>query len=428
MSHCRMLTTSGPNDSGFVTSSMKYLVHLMNPSQLVLSIVVLSNGIAFAQNYQHARQQLVQKHIESAGVSNSGVLDAMRTTPRHEFLPNRKRQLAYYDMALPIGFGQTISSPYIVAFMTEQLEPQETDRVLEIGTGSGYQAAVLSPLVKEVYSIEIVEPLGKQAARTLKRLGYENVFTKIGDGFAGWEEHAPFDKIIVTCSPENIPTPLVEQLAEGGQMIIPVGERFQQTLCRFRKTDGQLVREPLQATFFVPMTGEAESRREIQPNSAQPNIVHGGFEKTLSGTESPAGWYYLRGGRVVPDSEAPEQSHVLQFKNDVPGLSAHTLQAIGIDGFVVESIEIELWTKGRNIRSGTGKDQAARLLIEFYSENRAAIRHANLGPWGGSFDWTKRKRRIPVPRNARLAVIGVGLLGATGQLWVDDVKLTVIEK
>ena len=132
-----------------------------------------------------------------------GVLQSMRTTPRHEFMTPDTRDLAYYDMAVPIGHGQTISPPYIVAFMTAQLDPQPTDRVLEIGTGSGYQAAVLSPLVKEVYTIEIVEPLGQRAAQTLQRLGYENVFPKIGDGYAGWPEHAPFDKIIVTCSPER---------------------------------------------------------------------------------------------------------------------------------------------------------------------------------------------------------------------------------
>ncbi len=143
-------------------------------------------------------------------------------------------------MALPIGDSQTISSPFIVALMTAALDPQPTDKVLEIGTGSGYQAAVLSPLVEHVYSIEIVEELGQTAKRTLSRLDYKNVSTRIGDGFLGWPNAAPFDKIIVTCSPESVPRPLIEQLREGGQMIIPVGERYQQTLYRMTKKDGEL--------------------------------------------------------------------------------------------------------------------------------------------------------------------------------------------
>jgi protein-L-isoaspartate(D-aspartate) O-methyltransferase len=165
-------------------------------------------------------------------------------------------------MALPIGEKQTISGPFVVAYMTERLEPRPTDRVLEIGTGSGYQAAVLSPLVKTVYSIEINKPLGEKAARILTRLGYRNVVTKIGDGFQGWPEHAPFDKIIVTCSPEEIPKPLVEQLAEGGRMVIPVGERYDQMLVLLTKRDGEMVRESLVPSLFVPMTGAAEEASE----------------------------------------------------------------------------------------------------------------------------------------------------------------------
>ncbi len=161
---------------------------------------------------------------------------------RHEFIPRSQRDKAYFDMALPIGDAQTISSPFIVAWMTEAIDPQPTDKVLEIGTGSGYQAAVLSSLAAEVYSIEIVRPLGEKAAEVLEDLGYKNVHVRVGDGFQGWPEHAPFDKIIVTCSPESVPQPLIDQLREGGQMIIPVGQRYQQTLYLLTKQDGKWFR------------------------------------------------------------------------------------------------------------------------------------------------------------------------------------------
>ena len=174
-------------------------------------------------------------------------------------------------MALPIGHGQTISPPFIVAYMTEQLDPQPTDKVLEIGTGSGYQAAVLSGLVKEVYTIEIVDALGRRAAADLKRLKYANVHAKVGDGYQGWPEHAPFDKIIVTCSPENVPPALTEQLKEGGRMIVPVGQRYQQVFHLLKKIDGKLVTEALRPTLFVPMTGEAEQRRQVRPTRPSPD-------------------------------------------------------------------------------------------------------------------------------------------------------------
>ncbi len=180
--------------------------------------------------YEKMRTAMVDEVIVASGIKNERVIDAMRATERHKFVAFKYRPHAYFDMALPIGDQQTISSPFIVSYMTESLDPQPTDKVLEIGTGSGYQAAVLAPLVKEVYTIEIVEPLGKRAEKTLADLGYKNVFVKVGDGFKGWPEHAPFDKIIVTCSPEKVPQALVEQLAEGGRMIVPVGERYQQTL------------------------------------------------------------------------------------------------------------------------------------------------------------------------------------------------------
>ena len=188
-----------------------------------LTVLLFIASQIHAQDYRIAREQMVVEEIEAAGVKDTRVLDSMRVTPRHEFVLTKWKGQAYFDAALPIGDRQTISPPYVVAYMTEQIDPQPSDKVLEIGTGSGYQAAVLSPLVGEVYTIEIVERLARRAEQTLQRLDYENIQVRSGDGYQGWPEAAPFDKIIVTCSPDGIPQPLVDQLEYGGSMIIPVG-------------------------------------------------------------------------------------------------------------------------------------------------------------------------------------------------------------
>jgi protein-L-isoaspartate(D-aspartate) O-methyltransferase len=208
------------------------------------------------------RARMVAEQIAGPGrgITNRAVLDAMLKVPRHELVPERLRREAYDDHPLPIGHGQTISQPYIVGFMTEVLEPRATDRVLEIGTGSGYQAAVLAEIVAEVYTIEIVEPLAKQAQTDLKRLGYKNVHVRAGDGYRGWPEAAPFDAIIVTCAPERVPQPLVQQLKDGGRMIIPVGPSFDQNLYLLEKKGTNILQRAVLPVRFVPMTGErAES-------------------------------------------------------------------------------------------------------------------------------------------------------------------------
>ena len=194
------------------------------------------------------------------GIVDARVLAAMRKVPRERFVPENLRDRSYGDHPLPIGYDQTISQPYIVAFMTEQLRPRAEDRVLEIGTGSGYQAAILAELVKEVYSIEIVEPLARRAEATLAQLGYKNVHVKAGDGYKGWPEHAPFDAVIVTCAPDHVPQPLVDQLKEGGRMMIPVGERGRQELFLLEKKAGKMKRRSVIPVRFVPMTGEAQNR------------------------------------------------------------------------------------------------------------------------------------------------------------------------
>lgn len=210
-----------------------------------------------------ARERMVREQIAAPGrdVRDPRVLDAMRSVPRHRFVPGELEGEAYADHPLPIGHGQTISQPFVVAFMTERLRPRPDDRVLEIGAGSGYQAAVLSRLVAEVYTVEIVEPLARRAGETLKSLGYDNVRVKAGDGYLGWPEFAPFDAIIVTCAPDHIPKPLVDQLKPGGRMIIPVGPTSSQALVLLEKNAaGAIERRSVLPVRFVPMTGDHAPR------------------------------------------------------------------------------------------------------------------------------------------------------------------------
>lgn len=207
-----------------------------------------------------ARELMVQQQIAARGVRNERVLTAMRRVPRHLFVPPGMQPYAYLDSPLPIGHEQTISQPYIVAFMTEALRLEQDDRVLEVGTGSGYQAAVLSVLVWKVYSIEIVEPLATEAAERLQRLGYANVTVREGDGYRGWPGEAPFDAIMVTAAPDHVPKPLLDQLAPGGRLILPVGDQYQ-TLMRITHTAKGFKREKLLPVRFVPMTGEAEKQQ-----------------------------------------------------------------------------------------------------------------------------------------------------------------------
>ena len=205
--------------------------------------------------FAQKRKQMVESQIKARGIKDQRVLDAMLKVKRHLFVPSDKRHLAYEDFPLPIGEGQTISQPYIVALMTELLALKGAERVLEIGTGSGYQAAILAELVKEVYTIEIMEPLARQSEALLKELNYGNIKVKMGDGFMGWPEFSPFDGIIVTCAPEKIPPPLLEQLAEGGRLVIPVGTLWQD-LKLVRKIKEEIKEEDVIPVRFVPLLRE----------------------------------------------------------------------------------------------------------------------------------------------------------------------------
>jgi protein-L-isoaspartate(D-aspartate) O-methyltransferase len=233
---------------------------------LFAQLVFITSGVIAADEYSLQRQQMVAEIENEVAITakyinrksfNPAVIQAMKTVPRHQFVPENMRSVAYENRPVPIGYGQTISQPYIVALMTDLLQPLPGQHVLEIGTGSGYQAAVLSHLVEQVYSIEIVEALAKPSAQLLTRLGYDNVETRIADGYDGWPQHAPFDSIIVTAAISHIPPPLVKQLKNGGRMVIPVGTRFQTQYLTLVEKDkhGKVTSQQLLPVIFVPFTG-----------------------------------------------------------------------------------------------------------------------------------------------------------------------------
>ncbi|MBC9796715.1 protein-L-isoaspartate(D-aspartate) O-methyltransferase [Sinomicrobium weinanense] len=211
---------------------------------------------SYAQDtYSEKRKQMVESQLITRGIKDKATLNAMRTVERHQLVPGTQTRYAYEDRPLPIGYGQTISQPYIVAYMTETIRPEAGMKILEIGTGSGYQAAILAEIVDRVYTVEIVDSLGRRAQKKLRDLGYKNIHVKLGDGYFGWEEHAPFDAIIVTAATEYIPPPLMEQLKEDGKMVIPVGAPFTaQYLMLVKKKNGKIKTQKLLPVRFVPFT------------------------------------------------------------------------------------------------------------------------------------------------------------------------------
>lgn len=378
--------------------------------------------------YAELRLQMVRDHIVTEGVTDERVLEVMRTVPRHLYVRPDLRPLAYADQALDIGFKQTISPPFIVAYMTEILKPEATDKVLEIGTGSGYQASVLSPLVQDVYTIEIVEPLGKRTADLLKRLGYKNVHTRIGDGYLGWPDAAPFDKIIVTCSPEDVPQPLVEQLKEGGRMIVPLGERYSQVFHLLEKRDGKLVQTALIPTLFVPMTGKMEELRQVKPDGGKPEIANGGLEIDANEDGLADGWHYQRRSELLTTG-AKEGEHFLRFSNTVSGREAHMLQGMALDGTKVAQVRLSLFMRSESIRQGLKSQEQPGLLLHFFDGRRLPIGHVPIGPWlADQREWTRISRTVDVPRDAREAILQVGLNGATGTLDLDGFELVPISR
>lgn len=329
----------------------KYGVRVLICSLMILflnGLLVFSSEVKEYPVDPEARRMVLEVLVPTKMLKNTSVLKAMMRVPRALFVPRDLRAFAYQDFALPIGESQTISPPFVVAYMTEQLDPQPGDKILEIGTGSGYQAAVLSSLVSEVYTIEIVRSLGLRADSLLKKMKYDNVHCRVGDGYLGWPEAAPFDKIIVTCSPESIPQPLIDQLKEGGKILIPIGNRYQQYFYMITKKGSELEKETLIPAFFVPMTGKAEEERVKQPDPRNPELIGGSFEEqqeirvwatgenkepekenTIEKSDQaekgdpessqkqwiPAGWYYTRNVSVEQEPSAPDGNFVLVFDN-----------------------------------------------------------------------------------------------------------------
>lgn len=383
--------------------------------------------VADDAQFEKARQEMVRQVIAREGIENPAVLQAMRTVPRHIFVTPNLIRMAYYDQALPIGHKQTISPPFIVAYMTQTLDPKPTDRVLEIGTGSGYQASILSGIVKDVYTIEIVKPLADQALQRFKALGYTNVHAKAGDGYQGWPEHAPFDKIIVTCSPEEVPQPLIDQLKEGGRMIVPLGERYQQMFYLFEKKDGKLIKQKLIPTLFVPMTGTSEAQRKVLPDPLHPTLRNGSFEEVDEETTLPKAWHYQRQTSIMHDSPPQGQSYI-RIQNTDPGRFAQMLQAMAVDGKQIGGLEIRLWVRGNGIQKGAQRYERAGLIVHLFDENRQQLSQQPLHPWDGTFPWRQVSVTVPIPPKVREAIVHIGLNGSLGTLDIDDVELTPVPR
>ena len=373
-----------------------------------------------------ARHLLVAEAIEAEGITNPAVLESMRTVPRHEFVTPKLRAQAYFDQSLPIGSKQTISPPYVVAYMTQALDPQPEDRILEIGTGSGYQAAVLAEIVRDVYTIEIVPELARSAARRLERLNYTNAHVREGDGYAGWPEQAPFDRIIVTCSPESVPRPLIDQLRNGGTMIVPIGKRYQQTFHLFHKSAGKLEQKKLISTLFVPMTGHSEELRQLLPDADQPAIVNGGFDTDVNDDGKADGWHYQRRSKLMEDSPVDGMRY-LRLEAEENGQNAQALQGMAINGRRLGLLDFSAWVQAANIRPGSRGEQSA-MMIHFYNAQRSEVATEVVMRFRGTWSWEKMRRRIRIPRAAREMILRIGLNGATGRLDVDDFAMVAIPR
>lgn len=378
-----------------------------------------------AQNIANARRRMVAEEIQPHGIQDARLLDAMREVPREQFLPLNKRSVAYLNIAITFGEGHVMLPPLVTAHMIEQLEPKYSDKVLVVGTGTGYSSALLSRITNKVYTVEIDRATAATAEETFKRVKYDNISLKVGDGFEGWKEHAPFQKIIVECSPENVPQPLLEQLDEGGLLLIPIGVDFDQTMHLYKKVNGELSSISAWPTLLVPMKGRAEELKSSSDQPRVPAINNGGFEELLEGTKDvPVGWSYLRQGRVIEDNLSPEGKRCLQFTNETPGNAAMALQAFPVDGKTTSEITLSFRVMGKEIRPGQTRQQLPRVEVTFFDEKRRPVGGDWVGGWYMNFDWVKKDRRFTVPRLAKFAIVQLTMEGATGEIRFDDIRLT----
>ena len=254
-----------------------------------------------------------------------------------------------------------------------------------------------------------------------------NVHCLDGDGFKGWPEHAPFDKIIVTCSPENIPLPLIDQLKDGGRMIIPVGERYQQSFHLLVKENGKLKDERLASTLFVPMTGESEVLRRVQPDPDRPQIVNGSFDLDENEDEKPDGWHYQRQTTMCDDAPM-DGKYCLRFENKDSALISQALQGSAINGRTVGTLRLNYWVRCNGIVPGSEITQQAAVVVHFYDNFRREVGTTVLGKWRGSFGWQNARSTVIVPSNAKELIIRIGLNGAQGQLDLDDLQMTAVKR
>ena len=367
---------------------------------------------------ERARNRMVDEDVVGAGVKNSLVIQSMRDTPRHEFVlpkliePGVSRHVAA-DRRTPNYFAADVRGLYDRAVGSAAEGSRVGDRHRQRLSSGGAQSVGKRGVHDRNHRIA-----GKARKQTLNRLKYTNVFVKIGDGYQGWPEHAPFDKIIVTCSPEEVPQPLIDQLKEGGRMIIPVGERYQQVFHLLKKQNGELVNEALRPALFVPMTGKAEESRQVQPDPLHPKLINGGFEEVVGTDGQPTGWYYVRQMKVVTAPDAPEGQNYVTFSNSEPGRASRAVQGFPIDGRKVHDLELSCMVRGAEITPGSAPDQKPQLAIMFLDENRSPVGHLKIGPWEGTFAWQRVTGRIRVPPHAREGIVNIGLLGATGEVSV----------
>ena len=387
----------------------------------VFAVAALCRQVGHAaqslRDWRRLANKMVDEEVVAAGVTNERVLRAMRDTPRHEFVPPNQRRLAYYDMALPIGDEQTISPPFVVAYMTEEIDPQPTDRVLEIGTGSGYQAAVLSPLVKDVYTIEIVEPLGKRAARDAQAARLQERprqsrrrLPRLARSRAVRQDHRHLlaGKSAAAArrsTPRRRPDDRSRRRALSAE---PVSLPQARRRTRIRSAQGDALRAH-------DRRGRSAARSEARSAPIRKSPTAASKKRSKSTTQKnpePSGWHYQRQLTLEDDAAtAPDGRHFVTFKNKEPGLAAHALQGFAIDGRKISKLKLDFSVRGQNIRPGSKPNEWPMIVFTFYDDRRAVIDEARVGPFDGTFDWRSRSDTISVPLKARECIFRIGLLG-----------------